>query len=260
MEATANEHYSTTLANALFYELGGFLAGSVFAGGWEKKEHARAPYKDCWSLGTSGITIFASEMLRHFCVEISGDGCEKCITAGTLLPLLEKVQERVTRIDVACDIETGTRPPEFVAEVGKKRMRSSGYQKSPQGETCYVGSKTSDRYARVYRYEPPHPRAHLLRVEHVFRRKCAKSVAAAIVRNGTEAVGESAGEVFSWRHYDWKGGGVGKVDISSVGVERGGGGTVFWLVTQCAPAFKRMVDTGVIKDPEAFIASHFLSS
>jgi len=259
MEQTADDHYSAQLANALFYDLGADVAGGVFAGEWEKLEHGRAPYKDAWTIAASGITIFATEGLHHFCVEISGAGCERLLEIQAMRGLLEKVRERVTRIDIACDIETATRPPDFVAVVNKKRMRSSGYQKSAQGETCYVGSKTSDRYARVYRYEEPHPRAALLRVEHVFRREQAKTIAAGICEHGVDECARAAGEVFGWAHQNWQPDLRGDFVAPSVSAERKGGGSVFWMVNQVAPAFKRLVETGVIKDPDDFIAKYFLS-
>lgn len=161
--------------------IGKSLFNALFAGEGRQKERSRAPYTYAWEWKDDHVTVYASENLNHFTVEVSGQGCEKLLKAEALQSLLERVVERVTRIDVACDIETPVTPSEFVQEVAHKRMQASGYQKSNTGETCYVGSQKSERYARVYRYNNPHPRAHLLRVEHVFRRDHAKIVARAIV-------------------------------------------------------------------------------
>jgi len=232
---------------------------SAFGGVWEKNEHSRAPYVDSWRLGDAGITLFASQNLSHCCIEISGQGCEKLLMAKTMGVVLAQSRERVSRIDIACDIETTTRPDEFVAELAHGRMRSHGYQTSDTGSTYYVGSKTSDRYARVYRYNPPHPRSNLLRIEHVFRKEYAKKVAGACMDSGTSAVAKSAGDAFGWAHPVWELDVDKSPDISTVKAERQMGKTVFWLVKSVAPAFKRMVNEGTIKDPDEFLTRYFLS-
>jgi len=138
-------------------------------------------------------------------------------------------------------------------------MRSSGYQKSETGETCYVGSQKSDRYARVYRYNEPHPRAHLLRIEHVFRKDYAKLVAKQCVNADVADVAAAAGKAFGWAHPVWDVQAIQDCDISLVGERRDDGKTVYWLVNSCAPAFKRLVETGGINDAEAFLTRYFLS-
>jgi len=233
------------------------LAGA-FSGVWEKQEKSRAPYSDCWANRDSGITLFAGIALNHCCVEISGTGCEKLIQENLLAQVLGAVANRITRIDIACDIETQITPTEFVSALKHKRMRSGGHQFSSSGETQYVGSRKSDRFARVYRYNKPHPRAHLLRIEHVFHKENAKRVAAAIVESGIESVSVSAGIAFGWAHEVWEPEKIDPVDISVVSVERNVGATVFWLVTSVSPAFKRLCDSGVILDPEAFLRTYFL--
>jgi len=171
--------------------------------------------------------------------------------------VLTAIHERCTRIDIACDIETDVRPTEFVACLTHERMRASGYQKSSTGETCYVGSQKSDRYARVYRYNTPHPRANLLRVEHVFRRENAKSVAIRCVDSAMGDIANAAGMAFGWKHKVWDIAISDSIDISAVRERGRTGTTVFWLVNQCAPAFKRLVQTGAIADPQAFLQAYF---
>ena len=139
-------------------------------------------------------------------------------------------------------------------------MRASGYQNSESGETCYVGSQKSDRYARVYRYNPPHPRADLLRIEHVFRRDYAKKVAAEVINSSVEAIAASAGLAFGWAHETWDVSQDQSVDISIIHEKRATGKTVFWLIDSCASAFKRLCADGTIKDPEAFLREHFLNA
>lgn len=250
--------YSNAVENAFVGTFGELLVQGAFGGVWEKKERSRAPYMDAWQIGSGFISLFASPTLSHCCVEISGQGCERLIEQGLLGEILAIISERVTRIDIACDIETSVTPTEFVAVLDHKRMRASGYQKSETGETCYLGSQKSDRYARVYRYNSPHPRAHLLRAECVFRREGAKVVAQACIDNGIDAVAEAAGQAFGFSHSIWDTKATQTVDLSVVAAERGAGKTIFWLVHSVAPAIQRLIADGTIRDPEKFIRDYFL--
>lgn len=254
----SQEGYTNAVIEGLNDLFGVKLADSAFGGNWSVKERSRAPYTDAWQLGECGITLFASPNLTHACVEISGAGCEYLIEHNLLNELLTKCSDRVTRIDIATDIETNVNPTEFVSITNHERMRSNGYQTSESGETCYVGSKTSDRYARVYRYFAPHPRSHLLRIEHVFRRKYAKSVSRACVNTGTQEVAKAAGKVFGWSHPEWQPSVSTSADISIIRENRQMGGTIHWLITACAPAFKRLCDEGTIRDPEKFLRDYFI--
>lgn len=250
--------YINALMDGILYAIPEETAVKAFGGGWKKNERSRAPYTDAWTISQGGVTLFASPSLHHFCIEISGSGCERLISENVLQSLLIAVAERVTRIDIACDIETDVKPTEFAENRSHERMRASGYQVSETGETYYVGSQKSDRYARVYRYNKPHPRSHLLRVEHVFRRDCAKVVAKQCADFSVEAVAVSAGRAMGWSHEAWKPSISDNIDISVVSGGRETGKTVFWLVNSVAPAFKRLCQTGGITDPEAFLTRYFL--
>lgn len=253
------EEYALAMEQTFLHTFGADLVAKAFGGNWEKNEKSRAPYTDSWKLGQRGITLFASPSLTHACVEISGQGCELLIQADLMGRVLNKIHDRVTRIDIASDILTNTRPTEFISETSHKRMRASGFQKSETGETCYVGSQKSDRYSRVYRYAPPHPRSALLRVECVYRREQAKIVAKSVLTHGIDNAAQASAAVFGWAHRDW-----GKVDElalfdTAVKGARENGKTVFWLVTAAASAFKRLCAEGEITDPEEFLQRHFLS-
>jgi len=253
-----NDDYASAVSQGLRDMFGVEIRANVFGGDWQKQERSRAPYTDAWVQSEGGITLFASPNLSHACIEISGQGCERLIQAEILALVIDACKERVTRIDIACDIETNIKPSEFVKETSHERMRTSGHVISDTGETCYVGSQKSERYARVYRYNKPHPRADLLRVEHVFRKDYAKKVAAAIVGQTLETVARSAGLAFGWGHEIWQPDSDQCTDISLISERRDSGKTVFWLVNRVAPAFKRLCADGTIKDPEAFINSYFM--
>jgi len=256
---SVGEDYAAAIEQAWNTTFDGETIAKAFGGSWEKQERSRAPYTDAWVLPEKGISLYAGISLNHCCVEISGSGCEKLIQADLLEKILRAVVDRITRIDIACDIETDTTPTQFVSALKHKRMRSGGHQFSSSGETQYVGSRKSERFARVYRYNKPHPRSHLLRIEHVFHKAYAKTVAQAILDSGMESVANASGEAFGWSHPIWDTTSDSMADLSIVTAERNEGKTVFWLVNSVAPAFRRLCDNGVISDPEEFIKRYFLS-
>lgn len=257
-EGGFEDAYINALMDAFTQTFPERLVYHAFGGSWQRKEYSRAPYTDAWVISSTDITVFASPALKHFCVEISGAGCERLISIDALQAVLEAVQDRVTRIDIATDIETDVRPSAFVQSLSHARMRASGYQVSETGETNYVGSQKSDRYARVYRYNPPHPRSHLLRIEHVFRRKYAKVVASAVCAASVEDIASAAGRAFGWQHAIWKPEAAIHMDISVHGGNKGANSTMFWLVHTCAPSFRRLVEAGIIEDPVRFLETYFI--
>lgn len=254
------DDYARAIQAGFLYLFTRDLVETVFGGAWAQGEKSRAPYKDVWVDRESGISLFGSPNLTHATVEISGGGCEQLIKAGQMQQILAGSMERITRIDVACDIETATMPVDFTAILSHERMRSNGIINSETGQTCYVGSKQSERFARVYRYFAPHPRAHLLRVEHVFRRDYAKQVARSIVANSVSEVGISCGAAFGWAHRDWDVAADFTPDISITSPEKNAGKTISWLVRSVAPAIRRLVTDGTIRDPDQFFRTYFLPS
>src|ERR1044072_61430 len=255
---TEGDDFPRAILNGVHLLIGSELMDVVLTGKGEQRERARAPYTYAWEWKASNTVIFASPDLNHFTVEISGQGCEYLISVGVMEKGISAAADRVTRIDIASDVQTDVKPLEFVGKTKHKRMRSSGYQNSETGETCYVGSQKSDRYARVYRYSAPHPRQHLLRIEHVFRREAAKMVSRAVRDQGITTVTASAGDIFGWYHPIWELGGDVGVDLSPVKAERNGGKTITWLLTAVAPAFKRLVEDGTIQNPKEFLSAYFL--
>lgn len=256
-DITTSEVYADGIRGAFETTFSASTIATAFGGVWIERERSRAPYTDAWELADAGITLFASQTLSHCCVEISGSGCERLIKLDAMREVLYAVCGQCSRIDIATDIVTDTLPSEFVAVVSHDRMRASGSQKSETGETCYVGSQKSDRFSRIYRYSPPHPRSHLLRVETVFRRENAKAVARACIDSGMGSIAREAGKAFGWAHPIWKPDMAQHADISIISPNRKGGQTIHWLISACAPAFKRLVKEGVIREPEAFIRQYF---
>lgn len=105
----------------------------------------------------------------------SGSGCEWLRARGLLSQTLTLGASKASRLDIALDRPTTYRPTDIinVKERGIKYVCSLWI--SPEGETVYIGSMSSDRFARLYVYDDPaHERKGVLRLEVVFRDKIAK--------------------------------------------------------------------------------------
>jgi len=257
-DMSLDAQFQNALVDAFIFTFGESLTSRAFGGAWIEAGKGRAPYTQGWKLSDGDITLFGSPELNHCCVEISGKGCEKLISLGLLDNVLLACKSRVTRIDLAVDMQTEITPTEFVAASLGKRTKSRGNQISQSGETCYIGSQKSERYARVYRYNPPHPRAHLLRAEHVFRRDVARQVANEITSGGMDATIRECGNRWGWAADCWD---ITKGQSANLRVTTAGqanGRTLFWLVSSVAPAFKKLVRDGTIMDGKEFLERYFL--
>ncbi|HSJ39399.1 MAG TPA: replication initiation factor domain-containing protein, partial [Planococcus sp. (in: firmicutes)] len=168
------------------------------------------------------------------------------------------ISEGITRLDFASDVRTTTLPSSFVNARKHKGFRSLSFIQSATGETCYVGSPKSDRFARVYRYNKPHPRSELLRMECVFRRGLAREAARQLGEAGSfERFATQLGNTWGWGHPDWKPQVIDNTKLTTPKVERADENTVHWLYTQVAPALARLWREGAI-DLDEFI-NHALS-
>ena len=207
--------------------------------------NGRAPYRTSWHRADGGLTVFSHPVLSHALIEISGRGCDRLQTSATLEQVLSAVTSRITRIDIACDILTNERPKEWAEDRHIGRFTSHSYVTSESGQTFYVGAKTFDRYARVYRYSAPHERSHLLRVEYVIKAENAKIMADAILSQGMRPVVASLWDTFGWNR--------GKDDLDPTAAEiatyrpdRREGKTLFWLADTIAPLLARLHKEAVI--------------
>lgn len=203
----------------------------------------RAPYSVSFRNEASGFTIFGNPSVPHALIEISGQGCDTLEDDKTIERVLDAVKDRVTRIDIACDIATDTLPIHFAESRDIGRFKAHSYINSESGSTYYVGARTSDRYCRVYRYNTPHPRHALLRIEYIIKAENAKITARTILEATLESVATSLGESFGWKHPDWR------IDSDAVELavyrpERKSGKTVFWLSDTIAPLLIRLHKEG----------------
>lgn len=191
-------------------------------------------------------------------VQFSGAGCKFLAMEGLLMDTIVSMKHRMTRIDMAIDIETTTSPEDFINAGYNNRIKSKSVQTSPSGQTAYIGSRTSAKFCRVYRYEPPHPRAKLLRVEYETKKSQAKIVAECIANDGINHTIDRITKYYDWSHKDMP-----SVDdivtaIPSEVQTRSDSKTLTWLLKTCAPAFRRLVQNGSIQNPEQTFKDHFL--
>lgn len=219
----------------------------------------RAPYNHSAMLDGSGIYVSWSGRFTHCHVEFSGVGCERLRDRAMLNEVLTKHEHRTTRIDIASDFSTKVLPHEFTEKRDAKRFKSSASYHTKSGDTEYVGSRTSELMARVYRYHTPHPRAGLLRVEHELKRKTAKASVRYMLEYGVEQLQRELGTRFGWCHSLWP---EGTEDLSPLSLPpqtREEAKTDLWLRTQCAAAFRKLVASGAITDADAYLKSVFLN-
>jgi hypothetical protein len=196
----------------------------------------RKPYSAGDEWPGQHIRLYYHPRLPHALFEITGQGCEILNAKDALKVVLAFAQSRLTRLDIASDVSTDTRPSEFVAAGYSDRFKSHAHMVSSDGETFYVGGRSSDRFARVYRYNPPHERSHLLRIEYQLKRENARIASQVILDEGTPILSAQLANTFAWKHHDSLTDVLDDRELASWRPERHQGKTEFWLETQVRPA------------------------
>lgn len=208
--------------------------------GGMKQESGRRPFSTSYRNPDNSVSVYLNYKLTHFLVELSGKACERMFGDGGGKELLSLLGDRVTRIDIACDILCETDPLDFADARGEGRFKSHSEMVSETGTTYYVGSKKSDRYARVYRYSMPHPRAHLLRVEHVFRDVEAKQAISYYIDNGEEKMAQQCQLMYKWKHPSWEISPASEKELTTIRPDREKANTMFWVYDTVAPLLARL--------------------
>lgn len=173
---------------------------------------------------------------EHLFVELTSKAID-CLTADdTFVHLLNIVSERVSRIDLACDIETDTYPAGFLKEASIHAKASRASFNSNEGLSEYVGSRKNERFMRVYRYRAPHPRSPFLRVEHELKGDLAKVAASEVLSSGIVATFLRASNQYKFSHECWKPELAIEGKISYLEDKRNSAGSVLWILEQVTPA------------------------
>jgi len=192
------------------------------------------------------ISLWFGGIANHILIEIAGVGCQWLRDTSTIEMLIATIHNRVTRIDVAVDFRTDAKPTDFVSKMKGKRFSSRTSIESATGWTEYVGSMKSSRYARVYVYAEPHPRAGILRVEHVLRDENAKAAAAEIIARSLKDVVSDLGNTFGWQHEIWKPLQTTEGKLRAKRHDTHGSGTLIWLEKAVKPALIKAHQSGLI--------------
>lgn len=197
----------------------------------------RAPYSFARRTDDATRTLYVHPLASHFTLEISGQHCQRIPHA--IPTLCESFAGQFSRIDIAVDMLTETTPKAFAKESDATRVKTRSEMVSTTGETVYLGSRSSARFARIYRYNAPHPRAHLLRAEfqlkETYANACAAEIAAGVTVNSIAA---GLGAAFGFQHKCWN---VGAEPTQlQVKSHAQSGQTVYWLTTTVAPLLRRL--------------------
>jgi len=242
--AAHNSHLLGVVAETAVSDFLGDKINAILDGQKFETLRGRAPYAASWGREDGGVRIFAAPQIPHVLVECSGTGCETIRKHREMENILAMVLQRVSRLDLAVDIVCDVPPHEFAVKRDVERFKAIGDIRSETGETYYVGSLKSERFARVYRYSEPHPRADTLRVEHVFRRDAAKVLARELLESGVSSVVAGVGRVYGWTHALWTPQFVEPANLSVMRMKKENTATVRWLYGAVTSAIVKAVRRG----------------
>ena len=124
---------------------------------------------------TTGVTVFYGGQ-HHILVEFGGRACQTAFNAELMHDLVQATESRCNRVDVALDFED-VRSIDVVNRGYSKRIKSYDMIETSSGVTHTIGSRSSNRYTKVYEYYPPHERAGGTRIEFTLKGKLAPSAA-----------------------------------------------------------------------------------
>lgn len=212
----------------------------------------RAPYSYARRSDDATRTLYVHPLASHFTFEASGTHCQRI---AHLIPrVMGEMLGMFSRVDLAVDIQTDVTPVEFDKAVDAPLIKTRSKLESSTGQTVYIGSRSSERFARVYRYNPPHPRSKLLRVEFQHKGDYANALAAEIAAGVTlDSLAAGAGEHFGMKHGCW----IGRAIPVPLRVQSHAqsGNTIQWLTATIAPLLRRLDREGKL-DTQAWFAEY----
>jgi DNA relaxase NicK len=196
--------------------------------------------------GTSGSAL----------VSLSGKACDAVLRYLSLRDIALSSGGRATRIDLATDLETDVSPSAFAESRTSKAFKTQGTFTSETGETVYIGSRQSERFCRVYRYSPPHPRSKYLRVEIECKGDFAKNVCNQLLSTSLTETTLSVNLPYGWSHPIWDTNGATVSKIPARAYDGDGANTLRWLEQTVVPAIKKASEAGLI-DIKEWLIEHF---
>lgn len=208
--------------------------------------HTRIFNADC------KISISFGNVNRHIYVDVGGQALDHIRAIGLYENFIEKVASRTSRVDFAVDFQTEVTVSDFIVNRQKGRFKAGGNIFSEDGETSYVGSWKAERFARVYRYHEPHPRAKNLRAEVVLRGTYAKQAMTIVTSEGELQATLAAHDPFGWGHPLWQPNEAVRSQIVSKRHDKEGASTVRWLNGDVAACIVRLHGEGLVDAYEWF--------
>lgn len=235
--------------------VGEILHSVVGTGYWSHERpvgfyHHKARHED------SGIVLQWSPGNPFALCEISGRSVDVVLRSVPLLSLAQAAGGRATRLDIAVDFETDITPEAFVASGYSERIKSKSSVDTETGSTRYVGSRSGGRFARVYRYAYPHPRAHLLRVEIETKGDFAKIICAQLCETSLTSIISAVNNSFAWKSPLWLDAGFEDSKLPARFYDHEGAETLRWLNTVVAASLLKAHQNGLIDLGEWWI-DHF---
>jgi DNA relaxase NicK len=206
---------------------------------WETYESKRFYHTRYFDTHTK-ISVFVGSVNKHVHCEVSGQSLDFIRAIGLYEEFMKKVGTRASRIDFAVDFETKDSVNSFIDNKYKGRFKAGGEVFSEDGHTRYIGSWEGERFARVYRYHEPHPRAKLLRAEVVLRGDYAKQAAAIWIAEGEVAATIAAHKPFKWQSDLWQPEIATESKIVSKRSDKESAGTLRWANGDVAAAIARL--------------------
>jgi len=238
----SDKHYAIAVFNNVC-ELEVFKNG--IEDNWEV-ESARGFYQTRLRHLSADVTLSYGAVNSHIFVEFAGKACANFDSQELLNPLIERTWERATRIDFAVDIKTEVAPKVFVEARTSKSFKSSGSKYSPTGATEYLGGRSSERMARVYRYYAPHPRHEFLRVETEYKGQAAKVAAKHISEVGIQQACLDAHKPFGWKHDIWNVDNLTATRITYRSYRPNTASTLLWLYGDVVTAIRKATKAGLL--------------
>jgi len=212
---------------------------------WEA-ETARGFYQTRLRHLSADVTLSYGAINSHIFVELAGKACANFDSQDLLNKLIERTWERATRIDFAVDIKTEIAPKTFIEARTNKSFKSSGNKYSPTGGTEYLGGRSSERMARVYRYYSPHPRHEFLRVETEYKGEAAKVAAKRVVEAGVQQASLDAHQPFGWTHDVWNTGELTASRITYRTYRPDTASTLLWLYGDVITSLRKATKAGLL--------------
>lgn len=193
----------------------------------------------------NGLKIFWGNS-QTVLVSLSGRACAAVDCVAYLKSIPPKTHRlqllNVSRLDVAFDIDSEKTPAELVANWGVNGRITSRYTDiTKSGHTEYIGAKTSDRFVRVYRYNEPHPRAGIPRVEFQFNKRIANKIANQLRNDKTTVKAVFAATWNKTFRIPFATSATHEAVVTGDYSERSNSGTVVWFYTQVVPALRRLI-------------------